>query len=145
MALEVDQTELEDRLARDPDGLPNLRRLRERAAVLEGGSIVNFPSITWPSHTAICTGSWGGHHDVVNPTYYLRDERVTVSPQGLQVGTERFASTAVESLSEAFHRVFPGCMTAAINAPFGRSARHAVLEGRNLCDRARLKALTADC
>jgi len=139
------QTELEDRLARDPTGLPHLRRLRERAAVLDGGSIVNFPSITWPSHTAICTGSWGGHHDVVNPTYYLRDERVTVSPQGLQVGTERFASTAVESLSEAFHRVFPDCLTAAINAPFGRSAKHAVLEGRNLCDRTRVKALTVEC
>ena len=35
-------------------------------------------------------------------------------------------------------------MTAAIHAPFGRSARHAVLEGRNLGDRARLKALTLD-
>ena len=138
-------TELEDRLARDPDGLPHLRRLRDRAAVLDGGSIVNFPSITWPSHTAIGTGTWCGHHDVVNPTYYLRDERTTVSPQGLQVGTERFSNTAVESLSEAFHRVFPDCLTAAINAPFGRSAKHAVLEGRNLCDRARVKALTIDC
>ena len=138
-------TELEDRLARDPHGLPHLRRLRDRAAVLDGGSIVNFPSITWPSHTAIGTGAWCGHHDVVNPTYYLRDERVTVSPQGLQVGTERFSNTSVESLSEAFHRVFPECMTAAINAPFGRSAKHAVLEGRNLCDRTRVKVLTAEC
>ncbi|MFZ4721111.1 MAG: alkaline phosphatase family protein, partial [Ilumatobacteraceae bacterium] len=59
------QTELEDRLARDPEGLPNLRRLRDRAAVLAGGSLVNFPSITWPSHTAIVTGAWCGHHDVV--------------------------------------------------------------------------------
>lgn len=138
------QTELNDRLERDPDALPNLRRLRERAAQFDGGSIVNFPSITWPSHTAIATGTWCGHHDVVNPSYYLRDEARTVSPQGAQVGTEVYASTAVESLYEAFHRVDPGCMTAAIHAPFGRSARHAVLEGRNLCDRARLKVLTAD-
>ena len=138
------QTELEDRLARDPEGLPNLRRLLARAAVLDGGSIVNFPSITWPSHTAIGTGTWGGHHDVVNPSYYVRADRETVSPQGLQIGTERFASTAVESLSEAFHRVDPECMTAAIHAPFGRSARHAVLEGRNLCDRSTVKALTAE-
>lgn len=136
------QTELEDRLARDPEGLPNLRRLRDRAAVLDGGSMVNFPSITWPSHTAIVTGTWCGHHDVVNPTYYLRDRRETVSPQGLQVGTERFASTAVESLHEAFHRARPGSFTAAIHAPFGRSADHAVLEGRNLCDRSRVKELT---
>lgn len=138
------QTELQDRLARDPDGLPNLRRLLARAAVLEGGSIVNFPSITWPSHTAIGTGTWCGHHDVVNPSYYLRDRRETISPQGLQVGTERFASTAVESLSEVFHRVDPDCLTVAVHAPFGRSAKHAVLEGRNLCDRSTVKALTAE-
>jgi hypothetical protein len=138
------QTELEDRLASDPAALPNLRRVRERAAVLAGGSIVNFPSITWPSHTAIGTGTWCGHHDVVNPTYYVRASRETVSPQGLQVGTERFANAAVESLYEAFHRVFPDDLTAAIHAPFGRSARHAVLEGRNLCDRSRVKELTAE-
>jgi hypothetical protein len=138
------QTELEDRLARDPAALPALRRLRERAAVIGSGSIVTFPSITWPSHTTLGTGAWCGHHDVVNPTYYLRERRETVSPQGQQVRTEGFANGGVESLAEAFHRVRPGCMTAAIHAPFGRSARHAVLEGRNLGERARLKALTLE-
>jgi len=138
------QTELEHRLASDPAALPNLRRLHERAAVLAGGSMVNFPSITWPSHTAILTGTWCGHHDVVNPTYHLRERDETISPQGLQVGTERFANPSVESLYEAFHRVDPQALTAAIHAPFGRSARHAVLEGRNLCDRARVKALSAE-
>ncbi len=138
------QTELEDRLATEPEALPHLARLRARAAVLAGGSIVNFPSITWPSHTTIATGTWCGHHDVVNPTYHLRAERRTVSPQGLQTGTEGFANTRVESLYEAFHRADPGCVTAAIHAPFGRSATHAVLEGRNLCDRARVEALTAE-
>ncbi|MGB8861630.1 MAG: alkaline phosphatase family protein [Ilumatobacteraceae bacterium] len=138
------QTELEDRLARDPAAVPNLRRLHARAAVLAGGSIVNFPSITWPSHTSIGTGTWGGHHDVVNPTYYVREVRQTVSPQGLSMGTETYANAGVESLYEAFHRVHPDCLTAAIHAPFGRSAKHAFLEGRNLCDRARVKALTAE-
>lgn len=135
------QTELERQLEINPSALPHLRRLRDRAAVLAGGSSVNFPSITWPSHTTIVTGAWCGHHDVVNPTYYLRADRETVSPQGLAVGTERFASTAVESLHEAFQRVHPHCMTAAIHAPFGRSASHAVLEGRNLCDHGRVKEL----
>jgi len=137
-------TELEDRLARDPAALPALRRLRARAAVLASGQVVTFPSITWPSHTTIGTGAWCGHHDVVNPTYYLREKRETVSPQGQQVRTEGFANGGVESLAEAFHRVRPGCMTAAIHAPFGRSARHNVLEGRNLGERARLKALTLE-
>jgi hypothetical protein len=139
------QTELEDRLARDREALPSLRRLRARAAVLAGGSIVNFPSITWPSHTAIGTGAWCGHHDVVNPSYYVRSVRETVSPQGRQAETEGYASGAVESLYEAFHRVRGAhCMTAAIFAPFGRSARHAALERRNLCDRGRLKQLAAE-
>ncbi len=138
------QTELEDRLARDPGALQHLRRLRARAAVLDGGSIVNFPSITWPSHTAIGTGTWCGHHDVVNPTYYLRDQRLTVSPQGVSMGTEVYANRSVESIYEAFHRQHPECITAAIHAPFGRSATHAFLEGRNLCDRSRVKQLTAE-
>ena len=31
-----------------------------RYAVLGQNSLVNFPSITWPSHSAIGTGAWGG-------------------------------------------------------------------------------------
>lgn len=142
----IHHTELEDRLASTPAALPNLRRLRDRAAVLASGQIVNFPSITWPSHTTIGTGAWCGHHDVVNPTYYLREKRESVSPQGQQVKTEGFASSDVESLAEAFHRVRgQDCMTAAIYAPFGRSAKHAALEGRNLGDRKRLRPLTEMC
>ncbi|MCG8591303.1 MAG: alkaline phosphatase family protein, partial [Proteobacteria bacterium] len=135
-------TELEDRLAHDPEALPNLRRLRERAAVLASGSIVTFPSITWPSHTSIGTGTWCGHHDVVNPSYYLREKREAVSPQGQQVRTEGFANPEVESLYEAFRRVRgPACRTAAIYAPFGRGADHAPLEGRNLAEKPRLREL----
>ncbi len=135
-------TELEARLAAEPDSLPGLGRLRRRAAVVAHGQMVTFPSITWPSHTTIGTGTWCGHHDVVNPTYHLRHRRETVSPQGQQMRTEGYASSEVESLAEAFHRVRGDqCLTAAVNAPFGRSARHAVFEGRNLCDRDRLRSL----
>jgi hypothetical protein len=138
-------TELDERLAGDPAALPNLRRLREGAAVVANGSIVNFPSITWPSHTSIGTGAWCGHHDVVNPSYYLRDKRESVSPQGQQIRTEGFSSSGVESLYEAFHRVRGReGWSAAIHAPFGRGADHATLEGRNLGDRGRLKALTSE-
>lgn len=132
-------TELEDRLAHDPHALPNIRRLRESAAVFQSGSIVNFPSITWPSHTTIGTGTWCGHHDVVNPSYYLREKREMVSPQGQQLHTESFSNPEVESIYEAFARVRGrDCLSAAIYAPFGRGADHAVLEGRNLCRRESL-------
>jgi len=141
----IHPTELEERLESDPDALPNLRRLRRDAAVLASGSIVNFPSITWPSHTAIGTGTWCGHHDVVNPTYYQREKREFVSPQGQQDHTEGFVSPQVEGLYEAFHRVKgEDVLTAAIYAPFGRGADHSVLEGRNLGNRARLKALNPE-
>ena len=96
-----------------------------------------------PSHTAIGTGAWSGHHDVVNPTYYLRERRETVSPQGQQLNTEGFSSSRVESIYEAFRRVRgEDAFTAAIYAPFGRGADHSVLEGRNLGDRVRLRELT---
>jgi hypothetical protein len=141
----LSHTELERRLACDPAALPGLRRLREHAAVLASGSIVNFPSITWPSHTSIGTGAWCGHHDVVNPSYYLREKGELVSPQGQQLHTESFVSAGVETLFEAFHRVRgPQALTASIYEPLGRGADHAVLEGRNLADRARLRALTAE-
>jgi len=139
------QTELEDRLSRANEDLPSLRWLRERAAVLDAGSIVNFPSITWPSHTCIGTGTWCGHHDVVHPSYYLREKRETVSPQGQQIATEGFSSPDVESIYEAFKRVRgDDCLTAAIFAPFGRGADHAVLERRNLCDREHLRSLNEE-
>jgi hypothetical protein len=141
----LSHTELERRLGSDPAALPGLRRLRERAAVLSSGSIVNFPSITWPSHTTIGTGAWCGHHDVVNPSYYLREKVELVSPQGQQLHTEGFVSAGVETIFEAFHRVRgPQALTASIYEPLGRGADHAVLEGRNLADRARLRVLTAE-
>jgi hypothetical protein len=138
-------TELEARLEAEPERYPNLSSLRERAAQVEGGSMVNFPSITWPSHTVIGTGAWCGHHDVVNPSYYLREKRETISPQGQQILTEGFSSQAVESLYEAFKRVRgDDGFTAAIYAPFGRGADHAALENRNTSHRPTLKALTEE-
>ena len=98
--------------------------------------ITNFPSITWPSHNAIGTGAWGGHHDIVNPTYYLRETREVVTPQGQQFDTAKFLGDGVETLYEAFHRVFGpwqgqhGAFTASIHEPCTRGADHATLERR---------------
>ena len=142
--------ELRHRLQEDPDAIPNLRRLIANGAMLEYGSITNFPSITWPSHNAIGTGAWCGHHDVVNPSYYLRETRETVSPQGQQFDTARFVGAGVETLYEAFHRVFgnwdglAGAFTASINEPCTRGADHASLERRLVGDRGELIMLTKE-
>jgi hypothetical protein len=139
---------------RDPC-VANLRRILDRAARFAYGSTVNFPSITWPSHAAILTGAWCGHHDIVNPGYYLRAEREAVAPQGQGIQTETYLGAGVETLYEAFHRARgrsarddgsfgPGAFTAAIHEPQGRGADHAPLERRTIGARDRLKALTAE-
>lgn len=121
----------------------NLRRILDRAAVFEHGSTVNFPSITWPSHATILTGAWCGHHDIVNPSYYLRQQAEMAAPQAQSILTESFLGAEVETLYEAFHRVHGAqARTVAIHEPQGRGADHAPLENRNLADRARLKVLT---
>jgi len=144
-------TELMHRLDSESNAIPNLRRLIARGAMLKHGSITNFPSITWPSHNTIGTGAWCGHHGIVNPTYYLRDLRQTISPQGQQFDTARCLSPDVETLFEAFHRVFGhwdggmgGAFTASIIEPCTRGADHATLERRLIGDREQLKALTAE-
>jgi len=143
-------TELRHRLDTEPDAIPNLRGLIERGVMLRYGSITNFPSITWPSHNAIGSGSWSGHHDIVNPSYYLRETRETVSPQGQQFDTARFLNPGVETLFEAFHRVYgewdgtSGVVTASVNEPCTRGAGHASLERRLIGDRGELIMLTKE-
>ncbi|MBK7725057.1 MAG: alkaline phosphatase family protein [Dehalococcoidia bacterium] len=143
-------TELLHRLETEPGAIPNLRRLIAAGVMLRHGSITNFPSITWPSHNAIGTGSWSGHHDIVNPSYYLRETRETVSPQGQQFDTARFLNPAVETLFEAFHRVYgewdgaSGVVTASVNEPCTRGAGHASLERRLIGDRGELIMLTKE-
>lgn len=123
----------------------NLRRLVDGGALFTGGSTVNFPSITWPSHSTILTGAWCGHHDIINPAYYLRSEKRSVAPQAEGMLTERFLGSAVETLYEVFGRVSRGsAVTAAIHEPQGRGAGHAPLEQRLLTPKDRLKALTPE-
>ncbi len=141
----LSNSELRHQLELDPIEIPNLAWLAGRGAMLTHGSTVNFPSITWPSHTAILTGAWSGHHDIVNPTFYERATRETIPAQGNVFDTERFVSLEVETLYEAFKRVHgPAAVTASIHEPQGRGADHAAFERRILGDKARLKVLTAE-
>jgi arylsulfatase A-like enzyme len=141
----LSHSELRYQLENNAQAIPNLAGLVGRGAMLSHGSIVNFPSITWPSHSTILTGTWCGHHDVVNPTFHLREHRETVPIQGNIFETERFLNHDVETLYEAFKRVFgEKAITASIHEPQGRGADHAVFERRVVGDKARLKALTQE-
>jgi len=143
-------SELRYRLSSDRTSLPHLRRLVEQGVLLEYGCVANFPSISWPTHYSVGSGCWGGHHDVINATYYLRASRETVVPQGQVVGTSELLSTAVETLHEAFQRSAgdamtangqPSLISAAVGEPSARGADHASLERRWLSDMARVRAL----
>jgi hypothetical protein len=138
-------SELRHQIENNPGAIPNLAGLIERGAMLSHGSIVNFPSITWPSHSTILTGAWCGHHDIVNPTFHLREHRETVPIQGNVFDGERYLGDDVETLYEAFKRAGgAGTITASIHEPQGRGADHAVFERRIVGDKARLKTLTAE-
>src|SRR5271168_2962817 len=138
-------SELRHQLDNNRGAIPNLAGLIERGAMLSHGSIVNFPSITWPSHSTILTGAWCGHHDVVNPTFHLREHRETVPIQGNVFEGQRYLSPDVETLYEAFKRAGgSNTITASIHEPQGRGADHAAFERRIVGDKARLKTLTAE-
>ena len=141
----LSHSELHHQLENNRVAIPNLAGLVERGAFLTHGSIVNFPSITWPSHSTILTGAWCGHHDIVNPTFHVREDRETVPIQGNAFETEGWLNLDVETLYEVFKRQFgPRSITASIYEPQGRGADHAVLERRIVGNKDRLKALTAE-
>ena len=116
------------------------------------GVFATFPTITWPSHNALGTGAWCGHHDIVNPTYYLRETRQVVTPQGSIWETEKYLADGVETLYEAIHREHgkwdpatgKGVVTASLNEPCGRGALHATLERRMLVDTDRMREVARE-
>jgi phosphonoacetate hydrolase len=141
----LSNSELRYLLDTNDPAITNLRRILDRSAFFAFGSTVNFPSITWPSHSTIFTGAWCGHHDIVNPTYYARETRQALAPQGQGIMTEGYLGGGVETLYEAFHRVLgPGAFTGNIHEPQGRGADHAALEQRVVGPRDRLRTLTPD-
>src|SRR5260370_23088203 len=139
----LSHSELRHQLDNNRGAIPNLAGFIERGAMLSHGSIVNFPSITWPSHSTILTGAWCGHHDVVNPTFHLRGHRETVPIQGNVFETERYLNHDVETLYEAFKRAGgPDAITAASHQPHAGAADHAESNPPIFRDPAHLTALT---
>jgi len=146
----LSNSELKERLGHDRESIPNLTRIIEQGVMFRYGVFATFPTITWPSHNALGTGAWCGHHDIVNPTYYLREKRQVVTPQGSIWETEGYLSDEVETLYEALHREYgrwdpstgKGVITASINEPCGRGATHATLERRLLIDAERMREVT---
>jgi hypothetical protein len=148
----LSNTELKERLEHDRESIPNLARIIERGVMFRYGVFATFPTITWPSHNALGSGAWCGHHDIVNPTYYLRETRQVVTPQGSIWETGKYLSDKVETLYEALHREYgvwdastgKGVVTASLNEPCGRGALHATLERRLLVDGEKLREVARE-
>ena len=103
----------------------------------QGGSMVNFPSITWPSHTAIVTGA------LVRPPRrgqpHLLPARASARPCRRRV-CRSAPSGSPTPPSRACTRRSTACAPRRRSPPpstrrSGARRSHAVLEGRNLCDR----------
>jgi predicted AlkP superfamily pyrophosphatase or phosphodiesterase len=93
--------------------LPTLRRLRKLGASADG-MITSFPSVTWPSHTSLITGTRPRTHGVLANTTYDRRTRQPVIYIGDPVLTKD-QTVRVPTLYDAAH--VAGLKTAAIIWP----------------------------
>ena len=53
--------------------IPTLRKLMEQGATADG-MIASFPSVTWPSHTSLITGTHPARHGVIGNGVWSRDK-----------------------------------------------------------------------
>ncbi len=99
--------------------MPTLRRLRKLGASAEG-MITSFPSVTWPSHTSLITGTRPRTHGVLANTVFDRRTRQPVVYIGDPVLTKE-QTVRVETLYDAAHAA--GLKTAAVIWPATNGAK----------------------
>ncbi len=99
--------------------MPTLRRLRKLGASADG-MITSFPSVTWPSHTSLITGTRPRTHGVLANTVFDRRSRQPVVYIGDPVLTKE-QTVHVETLYDAAHAA--GLKTAAVIWPATNGAR----------------------
>ncbi|MBI2569849.1 MAG: alkaline phosphatase family protein [Candidatus Schekmanbacteria bacterium] len=119
--------------------MPNVAALAANGVMLRYGTIVGFPSVTYPNHNTVGSGAFPTHHGLIGNHYYLRSSRELVNPIEDFIKTEHYLATDVETLFEAVHRTFgihhitnnrSGAYTASINDPCSRGAIYATTELR---------------
>ena len=104
------------------------------------GSISNFPSNTYPGHNTVGAGAWGGHHGVVDNSFWVREQSAEARPIRELFETEHLMGSAhpnlpVETIHEAIVRTYgdleDDVLSASINDPSSRGAELATLERRH--------------
>ena len=112
--------------ALDAGEIPNIARIAgSQAAILDGGSIVGWPTFSLPGHVSLYTGAYQGHHGLLANSFLDRSSgqnAVTTSlpellldGEALQQLMSQHLSSNVETLFEAVGRSFPGAITASVN------------------------------
>jgi predicted AlkP superfamily pyrophosphatase or phosphodiesterase len=99
--------------------LPTLRRLRKLGASADG-MITSFPSVTWPSHTSLVTGTRPRTHGVLANTVFDRRSRQPVVYIGDPVLTKD-QTVHAPTLYDAAHAA--GLKTAAVIWPATNGAK----------------------
>ena len=132
--------------AGDPTFIPTLGDIVSDGTLTRFGSAAAWPSVTFPNHNVIGSGTYPGHHGIVNNRFYLREEKKVEQPINSQstdyplfTFTNALLSQDIETLHEAVHRTYgdwaeadgPGssnAYTASVNEPSARGADYATLE-----------------
>jgi hypothetical protein len=127
--------EINHEVTTDGFEVPAYRALAARGLTFRYGSITNWPSNTYPSHNMVGSGSYSGHHGILDNTIYERETTTTFSLISALFGTEKFFGSAraqlpVETIFEAVKRTFPNAFTVSINDPSSRGADFSTLERR---------------
>ena len=97
----LSHTEL--RHALDEGWLPQLSRLdTEQSTWVKGGSIVGWPSFSFPGHILIHMGAYQGHHGILSNTFWDREQMLialnmpsapcSADPQAAQATQDQYLS-----------------------------------------------------
>ncbi len=100
--------------------VPVMRKLAAGGARAEGGMIAAFPTVTWPTHTTLATGSSPSRHGVVGNNYFDRATGETV-PLILDRILNKDQTVQTPTVYDAARRA--GLKTAAVCWPASREAK----------------------
>lgn len=100
--------------------MPVMRGLAAQGARAEGGMIAAFPSVTWPAHTTLVTGSWPSRHGVIGNSYLDRKTAKSV-PLILDRILDKDQTVQAPTIYDAAHQA--GLKTAAVCWPATREAK----------------------
>ncbi len=100
--------------------VPVMRKLAAQGARAEGGMIAAFPTVTWPTHTTLATGTLPVRHGVVGNSYFDRATARSV-PLILDRILNKDQAVQVPTIYDAAHQA--GLKTAAVCWPASREAK----------------------